>query len=293
MKTITVPNCPICGAPGEPDRAAARFLRLPDAPSQLGIRRCRQCRFRWLDPRPASDETSELYTEHGYYERTTDDYSYARQATEMRSCFQERVDRFREQQPTLPILDIGCATGELLAVARERGLNAIGVEISGDACKIAADRKLAVIQGTIDTIELPHASMGGMHMSHVLEHLPDPVSALTRARTFLRAGALVYIEVPNQFDGILDLIERFRGSTRQFGPFSVHHLSFFTPRSLTRILESCGYEVLSLRTHLPCRRAARPPSLRLALLNMLLAAMDRLFRRGDVISVWARAKESP
>lgn len=280
--------CPLCGNSGCVDLAATEFLDLPQSNRPVSVFRCRPCNFRWLNPQPRPENIQNLYTQEGYFERPEHHYSYANQALENRPCLLERTTRFKKNSPNGQILDAGCATGEFLFVAREQGIPAVGVEVSNYACEVARRRNLNVIHGDLDSDQLSRASFSGIHMSHVLEHLPNPVHAMRRVRELLVPGGLVYIEVPYQFDGLLDTLDRWQRRRMTFGPFSIHHVSFFSPNSLAALLRQTGFRVTELRTYLPCRRETRPKSFRLRLLTTLLWAADRLLKRGDIISVWAR-----
>jgi hypothetical protein len=78
-----------------------------------------------------------------------------------------------------------------------------------------------------------------------------------------------------------------------FGLTSVHHVNFFSPRSLTRLLRQTGWTVESCSTFDPLRRVSRSASLRSVTLQAALWFADRFFQRGDIIAIWARASELP
>ena len=106
----------------------------------------------------------------------------------------------------------------------------------------------------------------------------------------LAPGGVMYLEVPLQFLGLPDLVARLRRKSQPYSDFSIHHHYFFSPSALHRLLTAGGFEVLSLATFVAARRAARPPGARKWLLQGALWLADRLARRGDVISVWARQR---
>ncbi|NWG74286.1 MAG: class I SAM-dependent methyltransferase [Rubrivivax sp.] len=78
---------------------------------------------------------------------------------------------------------------------------------------------------------------------HVLEHARDPRAQLTRLARLLRPGGVLGIRVPNA--------ESF--GSRVAGPWwpwmcPPTHLWFFSRRTLPRLLDDCGFEVIEVRT---------------------------------------------
>lgn len=282
----TVEHCLLCGRPGWHDAEASRFLGL-DGWSRHQIYRCRACSYRWLAPMPSAEDLNALYGTR-YFEDPARSYSYDAQVAEQRPCFDRTAARIRAEAPGPRVLDVGAATGDFLAAARAQGLDALGVEYSEHACRRCEERGLPVQRGTLDSPALDGLTFDAIHMSHVFEHLPDPRAALRRISAILRPVGLLYVEVPYQFDGLLDMVSRLRGGTRTLDAWSIHHRSFFSPRSLRNLLAQNGFTVLSLSTFMRCRRAGRRSGARLFVLQTLLWAADQVLGRGDVISVWAR-----
>jgi SAM-dependent methyltransferase len=65
----------------------------------------------------------------------------------------------------------------------------------------------------------------------VLEHDELPVEALLYLHTVLKPGGLLYLVVPNYLTNVTDLA-------------CADHVNHFSPRSLHRLLESCGFEIM-------------------------------------------------
>lgn len=278
-------TCPICEGTSHPDEYATQTLALGTTP--FGVRRCSACRFRWLTPCPTSTQIESLYSQD-YFEPADTPYSYEAQTQELEPCWEQRAQRFERSLEHHRILDVGCATGSFVEVAIRQGLEAFGVEPSSYAVDLAQRRGLPVMQGDLFSSGLPHDQFDGIHLSHVLEHLPDLHSSMERLSRLLIPGGLLYVEVPLQFDGVLDLYSRYiRRTVPKFSLFSVHHHYFFSLQTLQLLLERHGFEVEDSGTFLACRRAKRTPSLRKAILQSTLWMADRLVSRGDVIWAWA------
>ncbi len=111
----------------------------------------------------------------------------------------DHVARLAAQLDRAPrvVAEVGCGDGVLLELMRTRGLGEShnGYEISERAVKLAGDRLGPGVVERFDGEHLPvadHAYDLGV-LSHVLEHVPDPLPLL---RETARVSRAVVVEVP-------------------------------------------------------------------------------------------------
>lgn len=101
----------------------------------------------------------------------------------------------------LPILDIGSGRGEFLELMKEHGITAEGIEMYSPFVDFCNNRGLRVTKedGLSYLSKLPDASLGGIFMSHVVEHLNNNylISLLAYAYRKLRIGGVLIFETPN------------------------------------------------------------------------------------------------
>jgi 2-polyprenyl-3-methyl-5-hydroxy-6-metoxy-1,4-benzoquinol methylase len=264
---------------------------LNQAPKTYTISRCRSCGLRWISPYPTPDDYQTIY-DHNYYESVQHGgFSYRDEKQELAPCYKSIAYRFRSANITHKLLDIGCGTGDFLIAAKESGICGEGIEPSEYAAQKASETGFPIFHGTLSDLPPDVGPYAAAFCSHVLEHVPNVNTFVEELKTILEPSALLYIEVPNQFNSILDTVNRLRHQHCSYTDYSIHHHYFFTPKALRLVLESHGFEVLSLTTFLPCRRASREPGIRKWVLQLLLWLADQFAQRGDVISVWACRKQ--
>lgn len=142
------------------------------------------------------------------------------------------------------LLEFGCWLGFLLAEARERGwAPAVGVEPSRFAAAQARERLvLDVRTGDLATTDLPAGSFDAVVLADVLEHLPDPHAALTRVAELLAPDAAVLLTMPDAGSRLARVLGR------RWWSVLPTHVHYFTRTSVQRLLDRCGYEVVTIAT---------------------------------------------
>lgn len=177
-------------------------------------------------------------------------------------------------------VDVGAWTGSLLVAARERGWEVAGLEPSAWAVGRAAERGLTLVPKSWDDPEAQIAeprSVSALAFCDVLEHLTDPLAALTWAKTLLRDDGALLITVPDAGSAMA------RALGRRWWSVLPMHLQYFTRESMTATLAQAGFKVVEIRTH-PKTFSARYYGQQLAdfapvgsgLISALSSSADRL-----------------
>ncbi len=164
-------------------------------------------------------------------------------------------------------LDLGCASGGLLALLRPQAGHLAGLELSQTAARAAAQVGDEVVQGALEDPGLPFApgAFDLVVIADVLEHLADPAAALARAAGWCRPGGAILVSVPNVAHWSARLaLARGRWPQEESGTFDSSHLRWFTRASLGELLRRAGLRdveldaiVPALRNHVPLPRVAR------------------------------------
>jgi 2-polyprenyl-3-methyl-5-hydroxy-6-metoxy-1,4-benzoquinol methylase len=245
--------CALCGAQS--------FQELHD----LGWRRvvrCARCRLVRADPLPSPEQ--KLATE-------TKDYATDEACPEVQDMFANYhrdfvedpiIRRMRrhlaELEETLGkagvVLDVGVGTGIFLHLARERGWEPMGVELCEERATEAAEEfELPIAVGAFEDQRFDGRRFDAVTMLDVLEHVPDPMTMLRQAHAVLRPGGAVFVAVPNEASLLTVLVGAY---ARAGGPRAAKllgrlyvpvHLHYFTPKTLTGVLEKAGFRVVHVR----------------------------------------------
>lgn len=191
------------------------------------------------------------------------------------------------------VLDVGCASGEFLAAAQTRRWQVYGVEPAPTGAALAARIPGATIHaGTLDTAPWPDAYFDGVTLFEVIEHLQSPRAYIEKIARLVRPGGMLVLTTPNIHSLTYFLLGRRWDAV---GPNE--HLYLFAPKTLQRLLESCGFTTHHMHT-LGTNPGTWRRWLRYPLLQRLTPVMQaasypvtRRFLLGDAIFLVARRKE--
>jgi 2-polyprenyl-3-methyl-5-hydroxy-6-metoxy-1,4-benzoquinol methylase len=177
---------------------------------------------------------------------------------------------------SVPILDIGCGSGQFLYFLRDRGYGqTLGIDLDAAQVEVASSLGLnAICTGIMDFLKDDRGSYGMIAMLDILEHftreeLFEILEALTER---LAPGGRLIASVPNA-----DSPQAARAIYAD-----ITHEIAFTPTSLTELLFCHGLKVLELRDPWPApvtpiRRGYRALSLimrRLEAMKLRLLGFD-------------------
>jgi SAM-dependent methyltransferase len=207
------------------------------------IVRCRACGLVRVDPQPIVEVTRDVYE--------GDVYGFVRssQADEFGGDGIPHAQRVLTELESLGgggrLLDVGCATGDFLLAARERGWQPVGVELSAHAAAVARRRGLDVRVGTLAEASFGPASFDAVTMLDVIEHLSDPLAELREVHRVLRPGGVLCVETPN-WDSVYRRLLGRRWAALQ----PRLHLLYFDRRTAREILRRAGFDPVVGRTEI-------------------------------------------
>jgi 2-polyprenyl-3-methyl-5-hydroxy-6-metoxy-1,4-benzoquinol methylase len=144
------------------------------------------------------------------------------------------------------VLEFGCSTGYVSKILKERGCAVTGIEIDEEAAKTAEAYCERVIVGDIETIDynkqLSNEKFDVALFGDILEHLKNPKTILLKVKDFLKERGYIVLSIPNvaHWSTRLDLMCG-KFNYQELGILDDTHLRFFTKKTITNLLELCGY----------------------------------------------------
>lgn len=129
------------------------------------------------------------------------------------SLAKEILDLVGEVRPSGKLLDIGSGWGHLLKLAEDRGYDAVGLEASPGAADLSCQAfGVNVIEGSFPEHQFQPGAFDIVVMNHLIEHLEDPVRALSEAQRILKPAGILAVSVPN-FESLMSRVkaERWQG----------------------------------------------------------------------------------
>lgn len=199
------------------------------------------------------ETVARAHEEHSYFELERRYRGTEEEIRERISQYLPYLDRVRDKGP---VLDLGCGRGEALALLRDHGIAARGVDSSARMVGLCRDRGLEAVEGDVfeALAAVPEGSLGGVVSFHVIEHLPgESLSRLVHLawRALARGGVLI-LETPNPLSLVV--------AARNFW-LDPTHMRPVHPESLKLLYELAGFDPVERLDLRPFPESARLPEI--------------------------------
>ena len=204
--------------------------------------KCSGCELVYLNPRIQSKLILESYIE-------AIDPRFASQNPFRISTFSKFFELWSKRtkiQPSIQkkVLDIGCAAGAFPKAAHDLGFSVIGIEPSKYLCEHGkAKYGLDLRQGVLHEQNFIEEEFNIVSMFDVIEHLDQPGVVLEEIKRILHQDGHLIINYP-EFDS---WPRKLMGKKWPF--FLSVHLFYFTPKSISNILEKHGFKVIRMEPY--------------------------------------------
>ena len=241
-------TCPACGR-----AAASTPLVIREGADPYRLFRCRACRTQFLRPdssNPAWAGESRYWVKKDY---KVDIYGAADVQADYQQRYRDALRRVRGVTPQLrTVLDVGCGTGNFLALAEAEGLTALGADI--DSRPVAEARRRGLTAFVTEDMDqhVAKGSVDAVTLWDVIEHVLDPGEFLDSILPKVRPGGVVVIEAPDGTFPLRTVARSLHYVSQGRVPLARRlyyweHKTYFSPRGLSALLRTRGFETVIVR----------------------------------------------
>jgi len=232
--------CPLCGGEEIHYAFGVAGRRLDE---------CQACDLLFLNPQPSPEELSEIYRT-GYLLGEDVPGLNERRPGLRRATAGLLLDDVRDYWGSVEpheksLIDIGCGSGDLLAVAESMGFHCTGVDVSHELLDKAASqlRNTQLLLGDIGSLDLPDEGYDVCVLSDALEHFRDPIRVMQSVCRILKPSGITVVATPS--------LESFtaRFMKEKWLEFKREHLFYFRPSSLQQLLYMSGFSSIKTYPH--------------------------------------------
>lgn len=267
--------CPVC---------RGRLPRVVIHVNGHGYARCEECKLLYMDPLPREQDL-ERYYEHYRNVKAAEGGGYLT-PNHLQTYRQEKELTFRDlgfdpkSLRSKKLLEIGCANGPFLTLARDLGAEILGIDISADLVEEAVGCGLNCRVAHVEDVA---GSFDVICLWDVIEHVIDPREFLGHVRRLSHAGTQLLIQSP-RYGRVAEL---FGESWRYLMP--VEHVVLYSLEALTALLSEFGFHRRSWVSFGSGNTSGTVPA-------SVKRAFDGLAKEtgnGDTLALWARRESSP
>ncbi|MBU1265009.1 MAG: class I SAM-dependent methyltransferase [Gammaproteobacteria bacterium] len=190
----------------------------------------------------------DFYGKKYWLEHQQDDYGYADIHTRARNDLTERnlhwlKTLLKYRLPPAKVLELGCAHGSFVALMRQTGYDASGVEMSPWVVEFGRQAfGVPISVGPVENLDIAPGSLDVIALMDVLEHLPDPATTMAHCLKLLKPDGFLLIQTPQFKEGMnyAELVESKGAFLEQLK--ADEHLYLFSDDSVTRLFKQLGAE---------------------------------------------------
>jgi SAM-dependent methyltransferase len=245
-KFLTVRRCPVCG------NARARAIgqlrtnfRGDLSCADWTFAQCRDCGLLYISPEPSPADLRTIYVESGQFDDPvyTDRGRVALMSAYMDGCFRRILERSGHiESDSVAVLEVGAGLAWMCRAAKS--INHDNVTIAQDISPEAISKcpwvDLYVLGNVLDARIDDRAPYDVISLTHVVEHLVDPLSVIRRCKSLLRRRGVIFVTAPHRPIGWRDdAIDIALWEKYSYNHVPAH-IQYFSKKSMQKLSEKAG-----------------------------------------------------
>ena len=238
LRGVRVRGCPLCSGVELKPVAAHKSKRLM---------KCVQCGASFLLPQPTPAALNAHFEDPQELSESNWEAKFERNREQVLA----RVARcIHSAKKGGRILDVGCANGFFLArFFSPENWDICGLDLSARAIEMAVSKSIRAHQGNIFSAAFPAASFDVITVIDTFYYFLQPQRELAAFHRLLESNGLLVLELPLAESRIWRTsrrLGRLLSSARRQLLQTSDHLFYYNPRSITLLLEKCGFRVQAI-----------------------------------------------
>lgn len=204
------------------------------------IMRCLGCGVQFLFPAPEDSVLEKIYAD---YYKVWGIYNSEAELSRMKQMtavgYLKLLQKFTRGGK---LLDIGCATGEMMRAAQNRGFDVYGVEISPFGIKRCREMfgEHKIIGHSLQKNDFQESFFDVIVLSDLLEHIREPQEFIAMVTRLLKPGGIVMVVTPDTSSWVYAI-------TRQRWPhYKAEHLCYYNCFNIRKLF-SPAFDVVMLK----------------------------------------------
>ena len=175
-----------------------------------------------------------------HYQSVVDSEYLSREETHILTA-RNVIEVMRKYIPDGKLLDIGCATGDFLTVAREY-YSVEGLELSEWSSEIAKKRGFNIHTCTISELP-PDEKYDVVTLWGVIEHFESPTQEIEKISRIIKPGGYVFLWTGDIDSWLAQLLGK------NWWYIQGQHIQFFSKRSLNRLFLNNGFKPVNIEKY--------------------------------------------
>lgn len=208
-------------------RLAFTYEFAPESQKTFRVVRCRDCTHVFCSPIPKGI--------HKNYKDVIDQ-EYLRHSQTRNLSAKEVLNLIKRYVSSGTLLDVGCATGDFLSVAKDFGYSSEGLELSRWSSKIARNRGFRVYQEGLQSLSRKFpGKYDVITLLGVIEHFESPAKEMKYLNSLLKPNGFLVIWTGD----VNGLMSRLLG--RRWWYWQGQHIQYFSSLSLNCLARNSGF----------------------------------------------------
>lgn len=207
----------------------------PESQKTFRVVRCHNCTHVFCSPLPKN-----------IYKNYADvvDNEYIRHAYTRGLTAKAIISILKKYAPKGKLLDVGCATGDFLAVTKMFGYVVEGLELSSWSVKIAREKGLRIHKKTLRSLsQLYSEKYDIITLWGVIEHFEHPLHEMHYLNQLIKPGGILAIWTGN-VDGVMSKI-----LGRRWWYWQGQHIQYFTSKSLNYLAQINNFSHITTKRY--------------------------------------------